>query len=91
MRAIFQPGEEMGRGAQTLIEQGVLDGVQSIFGIHAVPLEPAGQISVAAGPIQASNDSFTITVAAVAYGDCRSHDISGPERRCERSRHRLIA
>lgn len=66
VRAIFQPGEEMGRGAQTLIEQGVLNGVQSIFGIHAVPLEPAGQISVAAGPIQASNDSFTITVTGAA-------------------------
>ena len=66
VRAIFQPGEETGRGAGVMIDQGALDGVQSIFGIHAVTMEPAGLVSVGAGPIQASNDSFTVTVTGSA-------------------------
>lgn len=62
VRILFQPGEETGCGAGKMIEQGALDGVSSIFGIHAVPMEPVGQISVSSGPIQASNDSFTIVI-----------------------------
>ena len=62
VRLIFQPAEEASQGAEALIRQGVLEGVQSIFGIHVVPMEPAGQISVAAGAIQASADAFSITV-----------------------------
>lgn len=34
VRFVFQTGEEICRGAKTAIEEGVLDGVDSVFGLH---------------------------------------------------------
>ena len=67
----FQPGEEGGRGAVKMIEEGLLDGtwldgvgpkVQAAYGLHLWSPLAVGVISCAAGPTMAAVDDFTVTV-----------------------------
>ena len=62
VRFMFQPGEEGYHGAKFMIEEGVLDGVDRAFAIHAVTTMPNGLIATKAGPLLASADRFEITV-----------------------------
>jgi len=60
---LFQPSEErIPGGAKPMIEEGALDGVDAIFGLHLwVPL-PTGAVGVVKGPMMAQPDFFTIVV-----------------------------
>lgn len=62
VRFMFQPGEEGYHGAQFMIDEGVLDGVDRAFAIHVTTTRPNGVIFSKAGPILASADRFEITV-----------------------------
>ncbi len=60
---IFQHAEEIPPGgAQELIDKGVLDGVDMIFGMHVWPAYPVGSIMVKPGVFCASSDNFDITI-----------------------------
>lgn len=41
VRLIFQPAEEIGRGALLMTERGAVDGVDVLFGVHVRPIEEA--------------------------------------------------
>ncbi|HIV87320.1 MAG TPA: amidohydrolase, partial [Candidatus Pygmaiobacter gallistercoris] len=62
VRVIFQPAEENVTGARMLVKQGVLDGVDMIFGQHIAGMMPVGAMSTAAGPSAAASDHFVIKV-----------------------------
>lgn len=62
VRFMFQPGEEGDGGAGVMIEEGVLDGVDSAFAIHITPNVPSGMITTRPGPLMASADEIFITV-----------------------------
>ncbi|MEK5039768.1 amidohydrolase [Sporosarcina sp. FSL K6-3457] len=49
IRFIFQPAEEKGNGANSMIERGAVDGVSQLFGVHLRPQEeiPFGKVSPA--------------------------------------------
>ena len=59
---IFQPDEEGRGGAARLIEEGVLDGVDVIFGAHVTPDLPEGHIGIRYGKFYAASDMFTVKV-----------------------------
>ncbi len=63
VKFVFQPAEEVPPrgGALPLIEAGVLENVDVIFGLHVGP-GPIGSIGYRAGPIQASTDNFRIVI-----------------------------
>lgn len=61
VRIIFQPAEEIAVGAKLMIEQGALDGVDSIFGEHIWSPMPAGLVSCIDGPAMAACDVVAIT------------------------------
>jgi len=64
-RVVFlcQPAEELPPGgAGPMIEEGALDGVDSIFGLHFWQPLPTGKIGLIAGPVMAQSDNFRITV-----------------------------
>lgn len=63
VRFIFQPAEEVPPrgGALPMIEAGVMDGVDAIFGIHVGPGK-LGALSWRAGPKQASADNWKLIV-----------------------------
>jgi amidohydrolase len=60
---LFQPSEErIPGGAKPMIEEGALESVDAIFGLHLwVPL-PTGAVGVVKGPMMAQPDAFTINV-----------------------------
>jgi len=62
VRFMFQPGEEGFGGAQTMIEEGVLEGVDAAYALHIMPNSPAGIVASRAGAMLASADTFTIEV-----------------------------
>lgn len=65
VRFIFQPAEEVAQGAKQLVEKGVLEGVQAIFGMHNKPDLPVGTIGVKSEGLMASVDKFDITFQGV--------------------------
>jgi amidohydrolase len=62
VRILFQPAEEFEGGAESMIQQGLLEGISSIIGLHNVPELPVGQIGVKEGFLMASVDDFTLTI-----------------------------
>lgn len=62
VRFMFQPGEEGDGGAELMIEQGVLDGVDAAFALHVAPNVPAGIVAWKQGPAMASADVVVIEV-----------------------------
>lgn len=64
VRFIFQPSEEITPegGSKGMIAEGVLEGVDAIFGMHVWPDLPLGKVGIKAGPLMAASDHFTVTI-----------------------------
>lgn len=63
IKFIFQPAEEIPPGgARELVNLGVLDDVEYIFGLHVLPTMPTGTITLKEGVYVASSDNFDITI-----------------------------
>jgi len=62
VRLVFQPAEEQAAGGKIIVEEGVLDGVDGVFGLHCWPTIPVGQVGFKSGAAMASADFFHITV-----------------------------
>jgi len=62
VKLIFQPAEELVSGAETMIKEGCLEGVDTIFGIHIIGFLPIGLICAQEGARLSSADTFEITV-----------------------------
>ncbi len=71
---IFQPAEEKGGGARTMIQAGALEGVNAIFGGHITRHYHVGEIMVASGTITAHSDAFTIRVKGRGGHGARPHE-----------------
>jgi len=75
VRFIFQPAEEHGRGAKTMIADGLFERfpVDEIYGAHNMPGIPAGHFATRAGGIMASEDNFVIHVKGRGTHAARPH------------------
>lgn len=63
VRFIFQHAEEVPPGgAQELVNLGVLQDVEYIFGLHVMPDKPTGTLSLKEGVFSASSDNFDIVI-----------------------------
>ncbi|MDO5027987.1 MAG: M20 family metallopeptidase [Bacillota bacterium] len=65
VKLIFQPGEEVAKGAKYMIDQGVLRDQpvpKCIFGLHSYPYISAGKVYHRHGKMGASSDRFIIKV-----------------------------
>lgn len=58
----FQPAEEIGRGAQSMIAEGALEGVDACFGMHVWSDVAAGKVAMRKGAMMASGDRFKVKV-----------------------------
>jgi hippurate hydrolase len=62
--ALFQPAEETGDGARSMVDDdlaGIVPGVDVALAQHVMPL-PAGRVGTRAGPILSAADSMRVTV-----------------------------
>jgi amidohydrolase len=60
---LFQPSEERNPGgAKPMIEEGALEGVDAVFGLHLWQQLPTGTLGIVKGPMMAQPDDFTIIV-----------------------------
>lgn len=62
VKFIFQPDEEGDGGAKRLVDCGVMNGVDVVFGAHVSPDIPVGFMGVRYGKFYAASDVFKITV-----------------------------
>ncbi|HEU12645.1 MAG: M20 metallopeptidase family protein [Thermoplasmata archaeon] len=64
VRLIFQPAEEEGTlgGAKPMIEEGALEGVDYILGMHVWPELPEGTVGYRSGPFFAAADTFHLDI-----------------------------
>lgn len=76
VKFVFQPAEEGGRGAQKMIDEGVLENPKpvAIIGQHVWPATPVGSINFAPGAFMASGDFFTITIKGKSAHGARPED-----------------
>ncbi len=69
IKLLFQPSEEGGAedksGGLLMVQEGVLDGVDMVWGLHVGSTEKSGVVSIGEGPITAARDSFFATVSGV--------------------------
>ena len=65
VKFIFQPGEESADGAKKILETGVLDDVEAIFGVHNVSDAEVGIMGMKPGAMTAAVDRFEIKVTGV--------------------------
>lgn len=60
---LFQPSEErIPGGAKKMIEEGVLEGVDAVFGLHLWQPLPTGSVGIVKGAMMAQPDAFSIIV-----------------------------
>lgn len=73
LRFLFQPAEETSDGARWLVEQGAVDGVQAILGIHVDPERPLGTVGIRYGTLTANCDEVHICVEGKGGHSARPH------------------
>mgnify|MGYP002713831040 FL=1 len=74
IRVIFQPAEEVWVGGATdVIEWGALEGVHSIFAIHAEPKLRVGRIGIRAGAITSATDVVELNIKGPGGHTSRPH------------------
>jgi len=76
---LFQPAEEIPPGgAKKMVDQGALDGVDAIFGLHVWQPLPTGTVGIIKGPMMAQADNFEITVKGKAGHGSMPHTTVDP-------------
>ena len=64
IRFVFQPGEEPGKGARAMIEDGIFERfpMDEIYGLHNAPQLKGGTLGTCVGGHCSSEDSFKIVI-----------------------------
>jgi amidohydrolase len=64
---IFQPAEEWGKGAQAMIDDGLMQKFpfEEIWGFHNMPGMPIGNFETRSGPIMSAEDNFEIQLIGI--------------------------
>jgi amidohydrolase len=76
---IFQPSEEKPPGgAIRMVEEGALEGVDAVFGLHLWQSFPTGKVGVVKGPMMAQADNFRIVVSGKGGHGAMPHTAVDP-------------
>jgi amidohydrolase len=67
VRLIFQPAEEWGRGALSMLDDGLLERFpfDEIYGLHNMPGIAAGRFETTPGPAMSAEDNFEIVLSGM--------------------------
>ncbi len=83
VRLLFQPSEEAwddeGKsGGRRMVEEGALDNLDAVFGVHVDPRTVTGTIGTRAGAMMAAADMFTVTIRGFGGHGARPHAANDP-------------
>jgi hippurate hydrolase len=78
VRLFFQPAEEGPGGAPLMIEEGVLDGIDEVYGMHNWPNVPLGELRTISGPCMATVTTLRMTVHGRGGHGSQPHDTIDP-------------
>ncbi|WP_234032398.1 M20 peptidase aminoacylase family protein [Lentibacillus cibarius] len=73
LKFIFQPAEELGAGALKMVEKGVVDDVDYLFGIHLRPAEETRMDHAAPVIVHGSNTTYKVEVSGHDAHAARPH------------------
>ncbi|WP_297596158.1 M20 family metallopeptidase [uncultured Cetobacterium sp.] len=62
IRLMFQPAEETDGGAKPMIEEGALENVDVVYGLHVDDTIDVGMIGIKYGAMNASSDTLNLTI-----------------------------
>jgi amidohydrolase len=74
VRFLFQPAEETAQGAGWMIKDGVMTGVDAIFGVHVFPSIPGGSVGIRYGALTAAADDLEILIFGESGHGARPHE-----------------
>jgi amidohydrolase len=77
-RVLFQPAEEGEGGAQAVVADGALEGVDLTLGIHLWNELPVGTLGVTAGPLMAAVDRLRIVIRGRGGHGGKPHRAADP-------------
>ena len=78
VRIVFQPAEEGEGGAQAVVADGVMEGVDRVLGIHLWNELPVGTLGVKPGPLMAAVDRLRIVVHGRGGHGAKPHRAADP-------------
>jgi amidohydrolase len=78
VRILFQPAEEGEAGAQNVIKDGGLDGIERVLGVHLWNELPVGVLGVKDGPLMAAVDRLKIVVRGRGGHGGKPHRAADP-------------
>ncbi len=73
MRFLFQPAEEIAQGAKWMVKDGVMSGVEAIFGVHVFPSIPGKTVGIRYGALTAAADDLEIIIQGESGHGARPH------------------
>jgi amidohydrolase len=73
VRFLFQPAEEKGNGAELVCQEGHMEGVRAVFGVHVDVRFPTGHLIVNPGPMNANSRAFEIELRGKSSHAARPH------------------
>lgn len=74
VRFLFQPAEEIAKGASWMVQDNVMEDVAAILGVHVFPSIPAGCIGLRHGAFTAAADDLEITIIGESGHGGRPHE-----------------
>lgn len=83
IRLLFQPSEEASddegkSGGMRMVEEGALNGLDAVFGLHVDPFHEVGTVATRPGAMMASADMFELTIRGSGGHAARPHTTVDP-------------
>ena len=73
IRFLFQPAEEIAQGAKWMVKDGVMEGVDAIYGVHVFPSIPARKVGIRYGALTSAADELEIIIEGESGHGARPH------------------
>lgn len=73
IRFLFQPAEEIAQGAKWMVDDGAMDGVDAIFGVHVFPSIAARHVGIRYGALTSAADELEIVIQGESGHGARPH------------------
>ncbi len=74
VRFLFQPAEEIAQGANWMVQDGAMQGVNAILGVHVFPSIPAQSLGIRYGALTAAADDLEIIIQGESGHGARPHE-----------------